>query len=140
MPVDLDIVQGCDPGIRDTVRYLMEVGFDTCDSGDGRSKYEGAGCDPEACPATPCPHVWLSPVDTEAEADALAARLQAALEAQPDLPVKEVLILPPSQLMGDVVLGYVVGAVGDDTEYAAQYETYLEKWGITVAEEDPSCG
>lgn len=140
MPVDIDIVQGCDPGIQETVRYLMEAGFDTCDSGDGRAKYESAGWDPESCPAAPCPHVWLSPVDTEAEADALAARLQAALDARPDLPVKGVLVMPPAQSQDDTILGYVVGAVGDDTEYAAQYDAYLRKWGIAMDEEGASCG
>jgi hypothetical protein len=34
-PIDL---QALDPGIRETVRRLREAGFDTSDSGDGRSK------------------------------------------------------------------------------------------------------
>ena len=29
-----------DPGIRETVRRLNEEGFETCDSGDGVSKFE----------------------------------------------------------------------------------------------------
>lgn len=30
-----------DPGIRETVRWLFEQGFEPCDSGDGRSKFDG---------------------------------------------------------------------------------------------------
>jgi len=48
-----------DPGIRDVVRLLHDNGFDTCDSGDGKSKFNTEGepllgtCD---C-AMPFPHV-----------------------------------------------------------------------------------
>lgn len=30
-----------DPGIRETVRWLFEAGFEPCDSGDGVSKFNG---------------------------------------------------------------------------------------------------
>lgn len=33
------LYDGLDPGIVDTVRFLHENGFDTCDSGDGRHKF-----------------------------------------------------------------------------------------------------
>lgn len=35
-PIDLEPL---DPGIRETVRFLREHGFDTCDSGDGATKF-----------------------------------------------------------------------------------------------------
>ena len=76
-----------DPGIRRLVRLLNDNGFRTCDSGDGRSKFDAEG---KPLPAwrsederfemvMPIPHVAMacSPADLVTECD----RLQAVLEA-----------------------------------------------------------
>lgn len=47
-----DIIEGCDPGIRRVVRLLLENGFMTCDSGDGKTKVGTMGC------ALPYPNVF----------------------------------------------------------------------------------
>jgi hypothetical protein len=38
---ETNIINGCDPGIRNLVKLLRDVGFNTCDSGDGVTKFEG---------------------------------------------------------------------------------------------------
>lgn len=61
-----------DPGIRETVRWLYEHGFNPCDSGDGVSK-------PKMACAFEQPHVFMTcHVPLEGEVD----RLQGLLEAK----------------------------------------------------------
>ena len=55
MTVELDYSE-IDPGIRETVRWLRSHGFETTDSGDGISKFDGPnfmGC------ALEYPHVFM---------------------------------------------------------------------------------
>lgn len=46
-----------DPGIRNTVKLLREHNFQTTDSGDGKTKYDAGGWDPEEL--MPFPHVII---------------------------------------------------------------------------------
>ncbi len=48
-----------DEGIRDLVKALNEAGFETIDSGDGRSKFLDPNWDATRCPTMACPHVIL---------------------------------------------------------------------------------
>jgi hypothetical protein len=64
-----------DPGIRETVRLLRSNGFETVDSGDGRTKFMQAaaeGKEPDEC-ALPFPNVAIKcdPDDLVKEADRL---------------------------------------------------------------------
>ena len=73
-----------DPGIRQVVRWLTEQGFSTCDSGDGRSKFDADGTplpgwESEAdydC-IIPEPHVFMSAPTPELVTE--CDRLQALL-------------------------------------------------------------
>lgn len=47
-----------DPGIREVVRYLRENGFNTVDSGDGKTKFESGDWDAEEL--LPMPHVFIA--------------------------------------------------------------------------------
>lgn len=71
-PIDYD---NLDPGIRGTVRLLRSHGFDTVDSGDGVSKMQAPGLEPEErdC-VNDFPHVVVrcSPDKLVATADHLA--------------------------------------------------------------------
>lgn len=65
-----------DPGIRETVRWLNENGFETTDSGDGKTKFEDGDA---PCCAMDIPNVAIK-VDRErlvAETDRLFALLTA---------------------------------------------------------------
>lgn len=64
-----------DPGIRDTVRWLDEHGFETCDSGDGESKFEEGWTEDDG--AMPFPHVIIHCLreNLVMEADRLAIML-----------------------------------------------------------------
>lgn len=71
---DIDL-EGLDPGIRQTVQFLRNNGFETTDSGDGKSKFHGEECE---C-ALPFPNVAI-----QTEPDQLihdADRLRGLLEA-----------------------------------------------------------
>ncbi len=64
-----------DKDIRKTVKFLRDHGFDTCDSGDGYSKFE---VDPGA-EALDYPHVFIQvsdPITLTAHADRLARLLK----------------------------------------------------------------
>lgn len=63
-----------DPGIREVVRLLISMGFETTDSGDGKHKVE-QGWDAEE--VVPFPHVFMktSKERMVAEADRLVAEL-----------------------------------------------------------------
>lgn len=39
-----EMIAACDPGIREVVRFLNELGFETCDSGDGLWKFRCRAC------------------------------------------------------------------------------------------------
>lgn len=76
-----------DPGIRSTVRWLRGHGYDTCDSGDGRTKFEAAAArgepidpDDNECGVTPHPHVAIQvhPDRLVEEADRLCGLLRDA--------------------------------------------------------------
>lgn len=77
-----------DPNIRETVRWLRGMNFDTCDSGDGVSK----GLPPENCECDylPFPHVVIRVTKQQLalDADTLARLLEAhhgiKLEPQTD--------------------------------------------------------
>lgn len=68
---------GLDPGIRETVRRLRAAGFETTDSGDGRSKLS-AGYDADEI--LPYPHVVIhaAPDDLVCETRRLRDELVAA--------------------------------------------------------------
>jgi hypothetical protein len=63
-----------DPGIRETVRWFRERGFDTTDSGDGVAKLEliNDGC------ALPMPHVFIrvDPTEMRLAANTIAKLLE----------------------------------------------------------------
>ena len=64
------ILDECDPGIRDTVKLLREAGFKTCDSGDGSKVDWMEG-------ALPYPHVVATTTQEKffAEVDRMASVL-----------------------------------------------------------------
>lgn len=67
-----------DPGIRETVRWLYESGFEPCDSGDGRSKFDGTvhdEHDPDMFLRVPNVALIVSPDKLVSEADRLCGML-----------------------------------------------------------------
>lgn len=73
-----------DPGIRETVRLIRSWGYETSDSGDGRSK-EGVRTDPDILE---CPHVAVQdPEDQGPEsADGLWARIEDHFGGEDQVP------------------------------------------------------
>lgn len=73
----LDRPEDLDPDIRHTVMWLRSLGFDTTDSGDGRSKAELIA----SGDALDFPHVFMAcpPAELHAEADRLHAELRKRL-------------------------------------------------------------
>ena len=67
-------ISGLDDGIRDTVVWLRMHGFDTCDSGDGASKFAAGVIDPCAI-GTPNVAIQVDPAELAAECDRLQALL-----------------------------------------------------------------
>lgn len=55
-PAELDYDK-LDPGIREVVRFLVDMGFHTTDSGDGKFKYEHGWEEDEL---VPYPHVYMT--------------------------------------------------------------------------------
>lgn len=89
----LDLIETLDPDIRHTVQWLREHGFQTTDSGDGVSKFQGGA--PDTC-ALPFPHVAIvvSPDQLQREADRLFYLIEssgidvhATLADDPSIPV-----------------------------------------------------
>jgi hypothetical protein len=96
-----------DPGIRETVRFLRGHGFDTTDSGDGKTKFPDG---PDA-PGMPCAMpvanvaILVEPEQLVAEADRLCALLQSV----------------------GVVVGAITGNIDEDEhtiEIQAGYDPY----------------
>jgi hypothetical protein len=114
-----------DPGIRRLVRLLRDSGFDTCDSGDGVSKFEDDAIQPDAC-AEPTAHVYAQ-VDSEAmisEADRLLALLEA--KGRPGL-LDETFVEPVSE---QVVPRVIVEA----GYYPASGKAMVSVHGVTDAD------
>ena len=92
-PIDLDPL---DPGIRETVRFLREHGFETCDSGDGATKFADPrwrvdGKLPEEVLDFPHVAMRVSPDHLVSEADRLAALLLTiGVELEPSAPIEGV--------------------------------------------------
>lgn len=69
-----------DPGIRETVRWLFDAGFEPCDSGDGVSKFSGTiedDYDPNMFLHVPNVAMIVSPDRLVQEADRLCGMLAA---------------------------------------------------------------
>lgn len=87
-PLPPEVFADLDPGVRETVRWLRERGFETVDSGDGRSKFQpdspyyvGGDYDRDhECAVSEEPHVAIlvPPHLLVARADELAAVLEDA--------------------------------------------------------------
>ena len=90
--------EAIDPGVRRLVAFLNEHGFETCDSGDGKTKFEAE--EPDAC-ALDFPNVSMivdQPEKLATECDRLMevlATVGIQIEAMPDDPV-----MPPT-IQGD---------------------------------------
>ena len=57
----LEPVQGLDPGVATLVNALRELGHRTCDSGDGKSKFESGEIEPGDGMHLPFAHVFVQP-------------------------------------------------------------------------------
>ena len=58
----LEPVQGLDPGVSDLVNALRKLGHRTCDSGDGKSKFESGEIHPNDDMHLPFAHVFVQPL------------------------------------------------------------------------------
>lgn len=74
-PLSPEVEAGLDPGVRDLVVKLRQCGWDTCDSGDGESKFT---VDDELAEALRYKHVIceIGPIDVFAAADQFEALCQ----------------------------------------------------------------
>jgi hypothetical protein len=72
-------VADLDPGIADTVLWLRRYGFDTCDSGDGKSKFQVPPDQVDTC-AVPIANVamMVDPPALASECDRLRALVEGA--------------------------------------------------------------
>lgn len=118
-----------DPGIRGVAKALNEAGFETTDSGDGRSKFLDPKWDATRCPTMACPHVILKQSADFAEAGEVADNVVEWADSGAGVAAIGGLALEVT-IMGSESEGgpCFVALMGPETEFAEVAEAALDEY------------